>query len=68
MELDIRKNIKASVYIDNHKIIDLENSRVYSKIDEDSDEVYFFIKNDDTGRTVKLLIKKYAEEEEEKDI
>tara|TARA_R110000787_G_scaffold6075_2_gene21429 strand:- start:238 stop:444 length:207 start_codon:yes stop_codon:yes gene_type:complete len=68
MQLDHKKNIRASVYIDDQKIIDLENSRVYSKIDPHTDEVYFLIKNEQTGRTAKLLIKKYAEEEVVKDI
>ena len=68
MELDHKKNLSAAVYIDNVKIIDLDNSMIYGKFDEKDEEAYFFIKNSHNGRSIKMIIKKYAEEVEEKDI
>ena len=60
MELTIKKNIKAAVYVNNQRLIDLENSSVYSKVE--NDEVYIFIKHEQTGQSVKLVIRQYADE------
>lgn len=68
MELNQHKNISASVFIDNVKIIDLENSLVYAKVSKDDDEIFLFIKNAQTNRSIKLHIKQFAEILTEQDI
>ena len=68
MELDHKKNLSAAVYMDNVKVIDLENSTVYGRFSDKDDEAYIFIKNNHNGRSIKMIIKKYGEEVEEKDI
>ena len=60
MELDHKKNAQASVYVDEVKIIDLENSMIYAKFDDENDDAYFMIRNQETGRSIKVLIKKYT--------
>ena len=66
MELSIKKNIKVAVYVNNQRLIDLDNSSVYSKVD--GDDVYLLIKDTPSGQSVKLVIKEYAEEVENEDI
>ena len=66
MELKVKKHIKAAVYVNNTRLIDLENSTVYSRVD--GDEVYIMIKHESSGQSVKLVIKQYAEEIENEDI
>ena len=60
MELSVKKNIRASVYVNNQRLIDLENSSVYSKVE--NDEIFIFIKHAKTGQSVKLVIQQCAEE------
>ena len=65
MKLDLQKNITASVTLD--KMMDHETSMVYGKIEDD--DIFLFVKDPRNGRTMKIHIRKYAEEvREEKDI
>lgn len=67
MKLDLHKNITASITLDNSKLIEHDHSMVYAKTDDD--DVFLFIKDPRNGRTVKIVIRQYAEEvREEKDI
>tara|TARA_S200002703_G_scaffold148590_1_gene145442 strand:+ start:980 stop:1183 length:204 start_codon:yes stop_codon:yes gene_type:complete len=67
MKLDLHKNITASVTLDNNKMMDHETSMVYGKIEDD--DIFLFVKDPINGRTMKIHIRKYAEEvREEKDI
>ena len=67
MKLDLQKNITASVTLDNNKMMDHETSMVYGKIEDD--DIFLFVKDPRNGRTMKIHIRKYAEEvREEKDI
>ena len=67
MELDHKKNLTASVYIDNTKVIDADQSMVYGKIEDKDDTIYVYIKSSN-GRSVKLVFKKFAEELKDEDI
>ncbi len=67
MELDHKKNLTASVYIDNNKLIESDKSMVYGKIDEKDDTIYVYIKSPN-GRSVKMVIRKYIEELKDEDI
>ena len=67
MELDHKKNLTASVYIDNTKVIDADRSMVYGKIEDKEDTIYVYIKSSN-GRSVKLVFKKFAEELTDEDI
>ena len=67
MKLDLQKNITASITLDNNKMMDHETSMVYGKIEDD--DIFLFVKDPRNGRTMKIHIRKYAEEvREEKDI
>lgn len=67
MKLDLHKNLTASITLDNAKMMDHETSMVYGKIEDD--DVYLFIKDPRNGRTMKIHIRRYAEEvRDEKDI
>ena len=67
MELDHKKNLTASLYVDNTKIIDADNSMVYGKFEEKDDTIYVYIKSSN-GRSAKMVFKKYAEEHTDEDI
>ncbi len=67
MKLDLHKNITASVTLDDNKMIDHETSMVYGKTEDD--DIYLFIKDPSTSRTIKVHLRQYAEEvRDEKDI
>ena len=67
MKLDLHKNITASITLDNSKLIEHDHSMVYAKTEDD--DVFLFVKDPRNGRTVKIVIRQYAEEvREEKDI
>jgi|TARA_R100000501_G_C2574713_1_gene80260 hypothetical protein len=68
MKLDFKKNIAASVYIDNTKLIDSDESRVFGKVDEDKGELYIYVKNPKSGRSIKMVFRTYVEEVENEDI
>lgn len=68
MELDFKKNLTAIVHVDNVKLVEHDGSRVYAKITKNDDEIFLFIKNSKTNRTIKLHLKQYVEEVEDKDI
>ena len=68
MELEHKKNLSASIYVDNVKLMDLNNSSVYGKFDDNTNDAYFLFKNDQNGRSIKMIIQKTAEEVEKKDI
>jgi hypothetical protein len=68
MELNQHKNLTASVHIDNTKIIDSENSLVYAKVSENGDEIFLYIKNAQSGRSIKIHLKEFAEILSEQDI
>tara|TARA_B100000900_G_C20340229_1_gene617883 strand:- start:245 stop:448 length:204 start_codon:yes stop_codon:yes gene_type:complete len=67
MKLDLHKNITASITLDNNKLMDHDNSMVYGKVEED--DVFLFVKDPRNGRTLKIVLRQYAEEvRDEKDI
>ena len=67
MKLDLHKNITASITLDKTKLVDHETSMVYAKIEDD--DVFLFVKDPRNGRTVKIVLRQYAEEvRDEKDI
>ena len=67
MKLDLHKNITASVTLDDRKLLDHENSMVYGKIE--NDDIFLFVKDPVSGRTIKIVLRQYAEEvRDEKDI
>ncbi len=67
MKLDIHKNLTASVTLDEAKLADHSTSIVYGKTEDD--DVYLFIKDPATNRTIKVHIRQYVEDvRNEKDI
>jgi len=67
MKLDLHKNLTASVTLNESKIADHSTSMVYGKTEDD--DVYLFIKDPSTNRTIKVHIRQYVEEvRDEKDI
>ena len=67
MKLDLHKNITASITLDDRKLIEHDNSMVYGKIEDD--DVFLYVKDPRTNRTLKIVLRKYAEEvRDEKDI
>ena len=64
MKLDLHKNISASVTLDNTKMFDHGTSSVYGKVEDDGD-IFLFVKDSRNGRTMKIHIRKYAEEVEQ---
>ena len=67
MKLDLHKNLSASVTLDSSKMIDHEHSMVYGKTEDD--DIFLYIKDPRSGRTMKIHIRQYAEEvRDEKDI
>jgi len=68
MELKQHKNLTASVHIDNTKLVDSDTSLVYAKVSEDGDEIFMYNKNSQTGRSIKIHLKEFAEILSEQDI
>ncbi len=67
MKLDLHKNITASVTLGESKLADHSTSMVYGKTEDD--DVYLFIKDPSTNRTIKVHLRQYVEEvRDEKDI
>ena len=64
MKLTLHKNITASVTLDNTKMFDHGSAAVYGNIEKDGD-LYLFIKDSNSGRSMKIHIKEYAKEVEQ---
>ena len=60
MKLDLHKNLSASITLDKSTMMSHDNTMVYGKAE--GDDIYLFVKDPRNGRTMKIHIRKYAEE------